>query len=403
MRPVIRPTLVCLLGLALHSCVVAPLAANEGDPIAIRVWPKQAVTIETMWDFHVGVRLSEQDQTALPRPVDLNVMLDADQPAHILDREPNSEKIQWQPAETVAEPSPNAVRVAVVPLQTSDTADSDRPSVVTTIAVDGVRIADASQIPVTLLARSLTANSDAADALTSIDVLLLGGSQADEKDLLAIRGRLMPKMVVLPADFEKAAVGDHLVVKVEHNTLALSASDEVGNTGKTRWVKLGHVPWKMPEPLALLFAAKEAASKDSRATFAVLSAAQMSFEPSNGTHTPRWNAEHMMGRELLFFSQIYHAVDNKIPVMDSNPQQMPKDYRAAHPSWTGAEEARQMQRVESFTRRFAYLLEGLDLDKRAPGSRNWTPRSLLEQMQRHYGEHTANVRKKMELPEWPEK
>ena len=110
----------------------------------------------------------------------------------------------------------------------------------------------------------------------------------------------------------------------------------------------------------------------------------------------------MMGRELLFFSQIYNAVDPTIPVMDLNPKQMPEDYKFAHADWTGAEEGRQMHRVQAFTRRFAYLLDGMDLDKRAKGSRFWTPRALLKQMERHYSEHTANVKKKMELPGWPE-
>ena len=60
------------------------------------------------------------------------------------------------------------------------------------------------------------------------------------------------------------------------------------------------------------------------------------------------------------------------------------------------------RRVLSFTRRFAYLLKDLDLDKKAPGS-FWTPRKLLLQMERHYGEHTANVQKKFKLPDWPAK
>jgi hypothetical protein len=40
------------------------------------------------------------------------------------------------------------------------------------------------------------------------------------------------------------------------------------------------------------------------------------------------------------------------------------------------------------------------LDGELPGSR-WTLRRLLRQMERHYGEHTANVRKKFELADWP--
>jgi len=156
----------------------------------------------------------------------------------------------------------------------------------------------------------------------------------------------------------------------------------------------------MTKEVADLFQKKEAASAASRKVFSELSVAQMNFKPSNGSHTPRWNTEHMMGRELLFFSQIYNAVDPTIKIMNLNPKQMPKDYKFAHPDWTGEEEAKQMLRVENFTRRFAYLLEGLDLDSKPKGSR-WTPRALLKQMDRHYGEHTANVVKKKQLEGWP--
>ena len=110
-----------------------------------------------------------------------------------------------------------------------------------------------------------------------------------------------------------------------------------------------------------------------------------------------------MAMELKFFSEIYNAVDPSIPVLNLAPQQMPKDYKFAHPDWTGEEEARQMKRVENFTRRFAYMLDGMDLDKRAKGSRFWTPRRLLAQMERHYKEHSGNVVKKMKLDGWPEK
>jgi hypothetical protein len=63
----------------------------------------------------------------------------------------------------------------------------------------------------------------------------------------------------------------------------------------------------------------------------------------------------------------------------------------------------QMERVECFTRRFAHLLDGMDLNKTAKGSAFWTPRALLRQMEAHYREHTANVVKKTELSDWPEK
>ncbi len=60
-----------------------------------------------------------------------------------------------------------------------------------------------------------------------------------------------------------------------------------------------------------------------------------------------------------------------------------------------------MQRVISFTRRFAYLLDGLDLDVRPEGS-PWPLRRLLQQMEWHYGHHTGKVKEKFELPDWPD-
>ncbi len=160
-------------------------------------------------------------------------------------------------------------------------------------------------------------------------------------------------------------------------------------------------PAAIPDHLRELFDRMESANRRSQDVFRKLSTAQMNFKPSNGSHTPRWNAEHMAGRQLLFFSQIYHALDPKIPVFDWNPAQMPPDYRARHPEWSGKEEARGMQRVDDFCRRYAYLLESTALDAKPPASSWPTLRALLEQMERHYDEHTANVVKKFELPDWP--
>jgi len=87
------------------------------------------------------------------------------------------------------------------------------------------------------------------------------------------------------------------------------------------------------------------------------------------------------------------------PVSKDNPN----EYQAAHLDWTGAEEAMQMDRVEAFTRRYAYLLNGMILDQKAKGSSFWTPKALLLQMEKHYSEHTANVVKKKSLADWPEK
>ncbi len=177
--------------------------------------------------------------------------------------------------------------------------------------------------------------------------------------------------------------------KVENDSLIADASS------------LLDAPHPIPEHLKDLFDRMEAANRRSQDVFRQLSVEQMNFKPSNGTHTPRWNAEHMAGRQLLFFSQIYHALDARIPVVDWNPRQMPVDYEARHPEWSGKEEARAMQRVDDFCRRYAYLLQDVRVDDKAPGSSWPSLKALLLQMEKHYDEHTANVKKKFELPDWP--
>jgi uncharacterized damage-inducible protein DinB len=160
-------------------------------------------------------------------------------------------------------------------------------------------------------------------------------------------------------------------------------------------------PPPVPDQLRQLFDRMEAANRRSQNVFRQLSVEQVNFKPSNGTHTPRWNAEHMAARQLLFFSQIYHALDSNIPVIDRNPQQMPADYEARNPSWSGKDQARAMQRVDDFCRRYAYLLEDIQLDQRPPATSWRSLRALLLQMEKHYDEHTANVKKKFQLPDWP--
>ncbi|QDT67657.1 hypothetical protein MalM25_05570 [Planctomycetes bacterium MalM25] len=162
-----------------------------------------------------------------------------------------------------------------------------------------------------------------------------------------------------------------------------------------------HASWEPMGELAKLLKKMRASCEKSQKVFRPLSREQMNWRPPNGTHTPRWNAEHLMGRQLLFFSQIYAAIDpDRHEAIDLNPAQMPPDYKPAHPEWTGEGEADWMLRVSDYVQGHAYLLEGLDLDAKAPGSR-WKLRALLKQMDRHFTEHTANVVKKMKLPEWP--
>jgi len=303
--------------------------------------------------------------------------------------------------------------VTSIPAWHDDTQGGERgATAMFAIDVDGVRIVHCGDLG----QRRLT--DEQLRAMGHVDVLLVpvgGVYTIDGPETAAIVKQVKPRIVVPihcrtpalkfnlePVEPFLAAVESSCAIEhVNGNTLAVSAGKQ-GAPEKTRVVVLQHELWRPNAELAGLFGRMESACRDSQEVFRPLSAEQMNFRPSNGTHTPRWNAEHMMGRELLFFTQIFAARDSAVAPLDLNPAQMPPDYHPAHPDWTGAEESRQIERASAFVRRFAYLLDGVDLDQPAPGSR-WTLRRLFGQMERHYGEHTANVRKKFELADWTRK
>ena len=382
--------------------LVAPSSfASDGQPVAIRFWPNNCVSIETMWNFHIAIGLDANSREKLPRTADVEFIDDFWEASQgsvlVLDRKPNDPKPTLNSFEANQKYSNAAARISRVALVGSGTT---KELYVTSIQVDGVSIVDCKKNSVHELIGNLQGR-DLPRELSKVDVLLLEETNAQPTELQTLAELLEPRVVLLRNNCPHEAIASSAIEAIEHNTIAVSKMLEP--RGKTRWVKLGESAWKMKEPLLGLFGKKEFACQASRLVFNELSPAQMNFHPANGTHTPRWNAEHMMGRELLFFSQIYHAVDPSIPVMDLNPKQMPVDYQAAHADWTGTEEAMQMERVEACTRRFAYLLDGMNIDEKAKGSSFWTPRALLLQMEKHYSEHTANVIKKKSLADWPKK
>ena len=364
------------------------LIAADGDPAAIRTWPGGAVSIENHWGLHLvidGNELSARSQVRKPD----RAVLSSEEISHRLYRLPNQESVIWRPltAGTVVDENQIVVR--------------SLGNGIVVVEFDGLSVVVAKMISV----MADSAIPPHVDAL----VIDISGPQENGGKAQPMIDLLNPRLIVPlysqpsgDADLQrliKATNETKQLSRVAHNTIAICKSEEASL--KPQVVVLGTAPWQMPKDLMTQFDAMEKSCRDSQNVFMALSVKQMNFKPSNGTHTPRWNTEHMMGRQLQFFSQIYHAIDPTIPVMDLNPKQMPPDYEFANPDWTGAEEARQMQRVSDFCRRYAYLLEGLDLDKKAPGSRWPTLRALLEQMRRHYSEHTANTIKKFDLPDWP--
>ncbi|EMI42618.1 DinB family protein [Rhodopirellula sp. SWK7] len=357
------------------------LFATEGEPIAVRSWPQGVVSIENQWGLQLAVVPSASGEFASPENVDHVVAVGGDSLDHVLSRLPNEAEVRWSEAADAPKLDPNAISVRSIDDHTLR------------IDVDGVCVVVVSGDGTGTF---MATEADKRD----VDVLVLSNVAAGKinSDPIKMLVQSWHPMFVLPLAIAEGETENPK--RATTNTFAVAATDVP--SGKPTAVLISQTPWEMPGDLADLFEKMEQACSESQDVFAELSVEQLNFKPANGTHTPRWNVEHMMGRQLQFFSQIYHAVDPTIPVMNLNPKQMPPDYEFAHPDWDGAEEARQMQRVSEFCRRFAYLLDGMDVNAKVPGSRWPSLRSLLIQMQRHYGEHTANTVKKFELPGWPQ-
>jgi L-ascorbate metabolism protein UlaG (beta-lactamase superfamily) len=425
--------------LPLMLMLAANSSADEGKPIAIRWWGQAMVSIETYWNLRVVVdpfppsigyedpQLAADlvlithehpdhhyDRLVRGDPVIVHGLEDVRRVravSHVLDRLPNAEQATWRASAAAGQKSGHEVNVTSVSSWHDDEQGGARgANAIFVIEVDGVRIVHCGNLGQAKL------TPEQLDAFGRVDVLLVpvgGIFTIDGPQAVEIIRQVRPRYAI-PLRFKTPAltIGLHSIdpfieavgnqwelERSKSNTLAVRNAQADADEA-TRIAVLNYQPWKPQGELAELLARMRQACRDSRAVFEPLSVSQMNFRPGNGTHTPRWNAEHMMGRELLFFTQIYTAREPAILPIDLNPAQMPPDYKPAHADWTGAEEARQMERADALVQRFAYLLDGVGLDERAPGSR-WTLRGLLRQMERHYGEHTANVKKKFELPDWP--
>ena len=406
-------------------------------PVAIRWWGQETISIETFWHAPVMIDPHHPASTGAsdsPRPglvLSTNPSAPATLPQHfkqakqirlfdhinsreplwhVWDRRPNETEASLLPADKVRGTSGHTFFVGragnMPPAKVA--ADIDTPLIL---------LADQKGQIVHYRPQAKALHQSLQHAsLSHPQVLLLNLSESppeQDESLVEAISKLAPRYVVPVSgavgsmdasqriDRFVAQVGDRFKEKqLPTNTLALATNNkQEGDV--TSLVLMPPRPWKATGELATLLERMQISCASSQAVFAKLSTPQMNFKPSNGTHTPRWNAEHMMGRQLGFFSQIYAAIDPELQAIDLNPQQMPPDYQPAHQDWTGAEEAQQMHRVSNYVNRFAYLLEDVNLDDRAPGSR-WKLRGLLRQMDRHFTEHTANVVKKYELDDWPQ-
>ncbi|MEM6470602.1 MAG: DinB family protein [Planctomycetota bacterium] len=346
--------------------------AEKGDPLAIRMDGK-GVLMENFWGLGVLVHSGDSG----PISDSTHAVGFQDKMDHVWQRPVFIESTSWEKrSDENSDPNQFAV--------------SSEGSGTVIVDVDGVRLV--------VLSADADSFSKTPDLSGSVAILVVLGKRTmkqassiiDAAESLPFAAALWEEGSQLPGSVDAKSQ--------PHNLFAASTSMPSGDT--TRHFVLSASELTLRDEVADLFTKMNRANEDSQKVFRPLSSTQLNFRPSNGTHTPRWNSEHMMGRQLFFFSQIYHELDETIPVMNLNPKQMPKDYEAAKPDWNGFEEAEQMARVDAYCARFSYLLKDVPLDQRAPGSR-WTLRGLLRQMERHYDQHTANTVAKFSLPEWP--
>ncbi len=408
-------------------------------PVAVRWWGQAYVTIETWWGLTIAIDPYDPGIGYADPGLSADLVLvthnhrDHNNPSIVrgdptvfrgltedgdvrelrvaVDRKANEDEPRGGEVAEMGELSEHAVTAFTVPSYHDAEEGGERGhNALWVVEADGVRILHMGDFGQSELSTEQLAH------IGNIDVLLIpvgGRFTVDGAAAAKIVEQVKPRIVVpihyktedlsveiQPADaFLSALPESFRRDQAKGNTLAVSAGTSGDRPGRV--VVLGYKPWEMPGELAELFEAKEAVQKRSADVFRPLSVNQMNFRPSNGTHTPRWNVEHMNGYELMMLSTFYNSADPEIARIQERPEQMPPDYVPAEPTWSGAEEARAIERTMAFSRRFAYLLDGKSLDEQAQGVRVPLGR-VFEVQARHYNEHTTNVEKKFELPDWPE-
>ena len=407
-------------------------------PVAVRWWGQAFVTVETWWGLTVAIDPYDTKIGYADPGVSADlVLITHDHADHnnpglvngspsvlrglkdgnvvettaVLDRRPNEERPRVGDRQGMGETSGHAITATSIASFHDDRQGAQRgQNAMWLVEADGVRILHMGDFGQKQLTR------EQLEKIGKIDVLLIpvgGVYTVDGPGAAAIVEQIKPRMVVpihyktepleidlQPAEAFLAALPEsYQRVEPKGNTLAASAAGP-GTAADRKVVALDFRPWEMPADLAERFARMDAVMQKSRDVFAPLSVNQMNFRPSNGTHTPRWNVEHMDGYALAMFSGFFHAADPEVAVVTERPEQMPPDYVPAPPTWTGAEEARQIDRTRAFVKRFAYLLDGTNLDATAEGVRVPLGR-VFDVQERHFTEHTGNVVKKFDLPDWP--
>lgn len=201
----VRPTLLLLFAVLFSS---RSLIADERNPIAIRWWGMNSVTIETHWNFEIAVNPLDETQSAdfcvltssrsgmATGPVlknAVNYKSAGIQPftTQVLDRMPNQSSVSWSLLNAESKPSANAVRVTTIAKNEDPTA----PDRAVHFEVDGIRI---------LVCESLSLGSLSQELLNKhigLDVLIVNPVEKKDTDKKAVEiigwiERLKPRFFI---------------------------------------------------------------------------------------------------------------------------------------------------------------------------------------------------------------
>jgi len=399
------------------------VSAQESLPVAFRTWPNQTVSVETYWGFTIAVGPGAADVPGIDQPDQTlggaNLVFSFssnEETTQKWDEQSSVGRVaigsaQVDPLQVALDRKPNELKAGVLEDDAQPTSraatiwawqpDIDEPSLLLPIAVvrvDGIDMVYGSAYSLNAAAPDILKLPGIDDTVDLVVLVVGEHEQADTEPVKAIANRLNANAVcVIGKTDEVLAMSTRSSVG---NTTALIAGEEPAADGP-ELIMHAEGPWKAPEEMAGLYDNLDAEGRKWSKVFEPLSVNQMNHRPSNGTHTPRWNIEHMASRQMFFITAAYHAADSRFPHIKLDPKQMPPDYVARHPDWNGAEEARRVYRTSAFVRRFAYLYHGRALNEPiAPRSRiRFAP--IVRQVTRHYAMHTPNVQDKMKLDDWP--
>ncbi len=425
---------------------LAPTTEDGPLPLAIRWWGQACVSIETFWGFTIVVDpFPEKAEIGYPKPnlvadlvlvshehFDHNAVdtvrgtpgvlrgltaggkdwADID---HYLDRPPNQAKPAVFAASDTRVRSPYAVRVRSVGTWHDAAQGAQRgKNTLFLIEADGVRILHCGDLGHALTPEQLK-------AVGPVDVLILpvGGTfTVDAAGALEVAGQIKPRRFIwaihykagssaLPLatadDFANEARRAGLLVRrVRGNAVAVTAlpPDQKPPIGSPVVIVSDWTPVRPSAGLERSLLTLRNDRQELIDKLGNVSKTQLDWKPSDGTHTIRWNFEHTTARELGLFSQIYHALDPEIPVINWNPAQMPPDFKPRRPDWDTHEMVRHVRRVGAFTERFSYLLADTPPTMRIEGTR-FSMDYVTNLILGHYENHTTKAVKKFRLADWP--